>query len=77
MNTTKLEPIVAAKSRSCTKLVAIYYLLTILTGAFLLFFHGKAAFATDLIASVCYIAVTAVFYEFSKPVSRRLSERKQ
>ena len=71
MNTTKLEPIAAAESRSCTKLVAIYYLLTILTGAFLLLFHGKAAFATDLIASVCYIAVTAVFYEFSQARERK------
>ena len=77
MKTTKLGPIMAAQSRRCTKLVAIYYLLTILTGAFLLLIRGKAAFATDLIASVCYIAVTAVFYEFSKPVSGRLSERKQ
>jgi hypothetical protein len=52
-------------------------LLTILTGAFLLFFDGRAAFATDLIASICYIGVTVVFYELSKPVRGRLSEPRQ
>jgi len=74
MNNTEFEPIREAASRRRPKLVAIYYLLTILTGAFLLFFHGRAAFATALIASVCYIGVTVVFYELSKPVNGRLSE---
>jgi len=77
MNTTELEHGAEASSRRRTKFVVIYYLLTILTGALLLFFHGRAAFATDLIASLCYVGVTAVFYEFSKPVRGRLSERKQ
>ena len=77
MNTTELKRVAEAKSRHRTKLVAIYYLLTILTGAFLLFFHRKDGFATDLIASVCYIGVTVVFYELCKPMSRGLSERKR
>lgn len=77
MKTTELERVAQAKSRRRTKFVAIYYLLTILTGAFLLFFHSKAGFATDLIASVGYIGVTVVFYELSKPMSGRLSERKR
>ena len=77
MNTTEFERIREAVSRRRTKFVAIYYLLTISTGAFLLVFHGRVAFATDLIASICYIGVTVVFYELSKPVSGRLSEPRQ
>ena len=77
MNTTELERIADASSHRRRKFVAIYYLLTILTGALLLLFHGTAAFMTDLIASLCYIGVTAVFYELSKPVSEKLSERKR
>ena len=77
MNGTEFERIREAQSRRRTKFVAIYYLLTIFTGAFLLFFPGKAGFAADVIASACYIGVTAVFYELSKPVSGRFSERKQ
>ena len=51
--------------------VGFYYLLTILTGAFVLFFRGRLAFAADLIASAFYIAVTALFYEWSKPQTKR------
>jgi hypothetical protein len=76
MTTAEMKP-VANRSRRETKFVRIYYLLTILTGAFLLFFHGRAAFATDLIASVCYIGVTIAFYGSSKPMHRSFSERKR
>jgi len=75
MNTNEFERIREASARR-SKSVAIYYLVTILMGAFLLLFHGRAAFSTALIVSVCYIAVTAVFYESSKPLSGRLSGRK-
>jgi len=47
-------------------LVIFYYLLTILTGAFVLFFHGQLAFAADLVVSVVYIGITALFYVLSK-----------
>jgi hypothetical protein len=33
----------------------------------------RLRFATDLIATVCYVVVTALFYDLFKPVSRRLS----
>ena len=55
-----------ATLRLKSKLVVIYYLLTILTGAFVLFFHGRVALAVDLIVSVFYIGVTALFYILSK-----------
>jgi len=54
-----------------TQFVGAYYLLTVLTGAFVLLFHGRLAFAADLIASVFYIAMTALFYDLSKTVNRR------
>lgn len=47
------------------RLVGIYYLLTILTGVFVLFFRGRSAFAVDLIVGISYIAVTAFFYVLS------------
>ena len=52
--------IVPARSRDA--LVAGYYLLTILTGVFVLLFRDMAV---DLIAGVFYVAVTAVLYLLS------------
>jgi hypothetical protein len=63
--------IVEEAPRHRTKMVGVYYLLTILTGAFVLFFHGRLAFAADLIVSAFYIAVTAFFYDLSRRVNRR------
>jgi len=57
--------------RHRAKFVIAYYLLTILTGVFVLSFHGRLAFAADLIATVFYIAMTALFYDLSKPAKRR------
>ena len=44
-------------------LIGAYYMLTILTGAFILFFHGRLALAADLVASAVYLAVTAFFLD--------------
>lgn len=52
------------------RLVALYYLLTILMGAFILFFHGRVALTADIIATVFYLAATVVFYDLSKQVNR-------
>jgi hypothetical protein len=43
-----------------------YYLLTILVGVLIFFFHGRLALAADLIATIVYIAVTIIFYELSE-----------
>lgn len=51
------------------RLVALYYLLTILMGAFILFFHGRVALTADIIATVFYLAATVVFYDLSKQVN--------
>lgn len=52
--------------RQRNKVVAVYYLLTILTGVFVLFFHGHLALAADLVVAGFYLAVTALFYGLSK-----------
>ena len=76
MKSTQINRILGASSRHRTTLVGIYYLLTILTGAFLLLFQGRAAFVTDIITSAFYLGVTAVFYDLSRQVNR-VSGRKQ
>jgi hypothetical protein len=53
------------------RFVALYYLLTILMGAFVLFFHGRVALTADIIATVFYLAATALFYDLSKPANRK------
>ena len=47
-------------------MVSAYYLLTILAGALVIFFHGRLAFAADLITTIVYIALTILFYTLSK-----------
>jgi hypothetical protein len=58
-------------ARTRTKYVGIYYLLTIFTGAFVLSFHGRLAFAADFVVSAFYITLTAFFYGMSKPAQKR------
>jgi len=67
MSTAEIARRIAQGSpRLRSRLVMFYYLLTILTGAFVLFFHGQLAFAADVVVSVFYIGITAVFYVLSK-----------
>jgi hypothetical protein len=72
MSTTEMmERIAEASPRLQAKLVGVYYLITILTGAFILFFHGRSAFTADIVAAVFYLAVTILLYELSRPANRR------
>jgi len=57
-------------TRYRARFVALYYLLTILLGGFVLFFHGRVALTADVIATVFYLALTALFYDLSKTVNR-------
>lgn len=52
----------AEASHHQARLVGAYYLFTLLTGVFILFFHGRMAFTADVIASAVYLAVTALFW---------------
>jgi hypothetical protein len=66
-----MRPIERNSTSSTNKLVSVYYVVTIVLGAFVLFFRGRLAFAVDLFAVVSYLAVTAFFYESSKRISHR------
>ena len=63
--------IAQASTKHRARFVGAYYLLTILVGAFVLFFHGKLALTADLIATAFYIAITILFYDLSRPANRR------
>ena len=59
-----------------TKVVLAYYLLSVVTGVFFLFVHSRWGFAGDLVATVIYLAATALFYGLSVgTVSRRDNPR--
>ena len=65
MSATPMTQRISEAPRFKDRLVAIYYLLTILTGVFVLFFHGRSALAVDVIVGISYIAITAFFYVVS------------
>ncbi len=70
--TVSMKQIAEASPRFRARITTAFYLLTILMGGLVLFVHGRSALLVDLIATACYIAVTALFYDLSKPVSRSL-----
>jgi hypothetical protein len=51
-------------------IAGVFYLLTILAGGVFFFVHGRFGFAVDLFVAAGYLAVTALFYDLFKPVSR-------
>lgn len=58
------------------RIAGVFYLLTILTGAFAAFASGRLLVysnAVSLAATACYIVVTVLFYSLFKPVDSRLS----
>ncbi|HTT21583.1 MAG TPA: hypothetical protein VMG82_21830 [Candidatus Sulfotelmatobacter sp.] len=78
MTTTEITRAMTAESpRFRAKFVGAYYLLTVATGAFILFFHGRMAFIADLLVGISYLAVTAFLYGWSGLASRRKSLRKE
>jgi DMSO reductase anchor subunit len=64
-----MKRIAEASPRFRAGITAAFYLLTMLMGGLVLFVHGRLALAVDLIATVCYAAVTALFYDLSRPVT--------
>lgn len=67
MNTTNLRSRSAETSdRFKSRMTCAFYLVTILMGGVVLFIHGRSDLMIDLIATICYMAVTAVFYQLSR-----------
>ncbi len=68
---TKASPSVKART------AGVFYLLTIVTGILSFFFAGRGLVAygdaANLVATVCYIVVTLLFYDLFKPINRSLS----
>ena len=74
MSTAQItRPIAPSPQRIRPKFIGAYYLLTILTGAFILFFHGRMAFVADLLVAISYLAITAFLYGRSSSENRRNS----
>jgi hypothetical protein len=59
--------------RRNARIAGAFYLLTFLTGLPAFFIHSSLGAALGLIAAMCYIAVTLLFYYLFKPVNRTLS----
>jgi hypothetical protein len=57
--------------RLTSRFVGAYYLLTILTGSFVLFFHSRSAVTADLIAGGIYFVLTLVLYGLSRSGQQR------
>jgi hypothetical protein len=61
-----MKRIAESPPRYNDRIVGAYYLLTMLAGVLVIFFHGRLVFAADLIATVVYIGITKLFYTLSK-----------
>jgi Domain of unknown function (DUF4386) len=68
-----MERISEASPRLKARIAGVFYLLTYLTGLVALLVRGRLGLAAGLIAGVCYIAVTLLFYYIFKPVNRIVS----
>ena len=76
MDPAEMKQVPEASPRSRARIAGVFYLLTILAGAFAAFVGGKLVVyseAANLIASACYAAVTLLFYGLFKPVDASLS----
>jgi Domain of unknown function (DUF4386) len=67
------ERIVETSPSPRARIAGVFYLLTFVTGASALFVRGRLGVAAGLVAGVCYIAVTLLFYYIFRPVNRSLS----
>ncbi|HYT73348.1 MAG TPA: DUF4386 family protein [Vicinamibacterales bacterium] len=55
------------------RIAGVFYLLTFVTGTAALVARGRLGVAAGLVAAACYLAVTVLFYDLFKPVSKGLS----
>jgi len=66
MNTPMNGRIAESSPRFKAGITGVFYLVTILMGGVVLFVQGRLGLVVDLIATACYIAVTAFFYRLSR-----------
>jgi hypothetical protein len=64
--------IAKASPRLKARIAGVFYLITFVAGVFALV-SANGRLVANLIATVCYIAVTLLFYDLFKPVSRNIS----
>jgi hypothetical protein len=72
-----MKPIAESSPRFKARIAGVFYLVTFVAGVFALVFGRRLGvvyfYAANLIATACYVAVTLLFYDLFKPVSRGLS----
>ena len=71
-----MERIPETSPRRKARIAGVFYLLTILTGAFAAFASGSLIVysnAVSLAATACYVVVTLLFYPLFRPVDSSLS----
>jgi len=68
-----MERAAQGASRFKARIAGAFYLLNILAGALALFVSGILSYAAILVAALCYVVVTLLFYGIFKPVNRSLS----
>ena len=67
MNTAEMKERIAESSpRFKSRITGVFYLITIVMGGVVFFLHGRLGPVVDVIATACYIAVTALFYDLSR-----------
>jgi hypothetical protein len=59
--------------RTRARIAGVFYLLTFVAGGYALVAQNPAGAAAGLVAGICYLAVTLLFYDLFRPVSRWLS----
>ena len=72
MSAVSMEPITGASPRFKARIAGVFYLITFVTGVFALV-SASGRLVANLIATVCYVAVTFLFYGLFKRVNRSLS----
>ena len=67
VNTVEMnERLAEVSPRFKSIITGAFYLITILTGGVVLFVQGRLGLVVDLVATACYIGVTALFYRLSR-----------
>src|SRR6516162_6938254 len=67
------DHIVGSSPRQIARIAGAFYLFTFLTGLPAFFMRCRLGIALGLIAGLCYVVVTLLFYFIFRPVNKTLS----